>query len=535
MQDPLIGQQIDTYVIRGLLGSGGMAQVYRADEPHLSREVALKLLAAHIQQQPGFATRFLQEGRVLASFQHPGIVHVYNVGEYQGRPYLVQELLPGPTLEEELRAAQAQGQTLPAAAVVGIISEVSSALDYAHQRGIIHRDLKPSNLMRNVHGQMVLMDFGIAKTIAGSQKLTQTGMVLGTPQYLAPEQARGGALTPAVDIYALGVIIFEMTTGRVPFDDPSALSVAIAHLSSPPPAPRSLRSDLPPAVEAVILRALAKEPNDRFPSAGALAHALADAWQASAIPIHQRPTTVAPVPAAAHEDARARAGAANARTAINPPLMQQAQQARESVPPPQPAAPPLPAATPPLLRPPARRGQTARRGMAVAGLALALLGAFLVLRPKGSPTDETPTPTVAAAAGQPTVTAAIATLLPTEAAAVVPTTPPADLPTETIIPTNPPVAVPTAAPATGSPADQFRSVLATAVANGQADAATASDLAEKLATLEATVADSTSKDNAVSKAVKDLEKEIDEAERDGTLDSGVAADLRGLLTQVATD
>jgi serine/threonine protein kinase len=562
MQDPLIGQQIDTYQIRALLGRGGMAQVYRAYDAQLSREVALKLLSAHIQQQPAVHERFLQEGRVLASFQHPGIVPIFNIGDYQGMPYLVQELLPGPTLEEEIRAVQAQGQTLPPATVVAVMSAVASALDYAHQRGIIHRDLKPSNLMRNSHGQMVLMDFGIAKAIAGSEKLTQTGSVLGTPQYLAPEQARGGSLTHAVDIYALGVILYELVTGQVPFDDPSALSVAIAHLSTPPPAPRTLRPDVPPAVEAVILRALAKEPADRYPSAGALAQAFQIAWQTPAGAIHQQPTTVTPVTPTARNAARQQAGVHNAATTIDPALMAQAQQARSALPPPPAAVTPLPSAPPPAapraaapsatppipaappphaLNPasvspvvrgrPRRRGQTARRGIMLAGLAVALLGAFVVLRPRGGTADVTPIPTGGGAAARPTLTAAVATHLPTDAALSQPTDAPIIIPPDDTVPTNPPVANPTSAPATGSPAEQFRTVLAAAVANGQVTQKTAENLAENLDKLT----DTDDEDRDASKTVRELERTLDQAERKGDIDPGVASELRALLDQIAAN
>ncbi|HYF61980.1 MAG TPA: protein kinase [Herpetosiphonaceae bacterium] len=507
MHDPLIGQRVDTYEIRSLLGSGGMAQVYRAFEPLLKREVALKILSGPMQRQPAFADRFVQEGRLLASFQHPGIVHIYNIGEYQGMPYLVQELLPGPTLEEELAAAHAAGRRLDAATVIDIVAQVAGALDYAHARGIVHRDLKPSNLMRNAHGAMVLMDFGIAKAVAGAAKLTQTGTVLGTPQYLAPEQASGLPPTAATDIYALGVIIFELATGQVPFNDPSALSVAIAHLSAPPPAPRSLRPDLPAPVEAVILRALAKAPEDRFASAGALAQALAAAWSAPALPINALPTVVSPVTPAERDAARARAGVHNVGTTINPALMQQAQQARAPGPLPQ-------AAPPPILVPRPRPKQNWRIWLAGAGLLAALL-VVLVLRNRGtepSGTDDGTTPTTAAIASTAGAT-------PAEGA-------------------EPPIEdVPTAEPAASSPAtpaeviETARDRVTEAAAAGLIDSKIAQDLHKQLDEIEKKLGEG--KANEVSKKAVEFQEKLSKELEKGKVDAGVAAELSALMDLLA--
>ncbi len=546
MQDSLIGQHIDGYTIRALLGSGGMAQVYRAYDPRLDREVALKVLSAAMQRQPAFAERFQKEARTLASFQHPGIVQIYTIGSLQGRSYLAQELLVGPTLDQELAAARAQGTYLASDRVIPLLEEVASALDYAHARGIIHRDLKPNNLMRNAQGRMVLMDFGIAKAIVGAEKLTQTGMVLGTPQYLAPEQAQGRDLTAATDIYALGVILFEILTGRVPFDDPSALVVALAHLREPPPALRTLRPDLPPAVEAVVLQALAKAPEARFASAGALATAFQAAWQAPVAAINTMSTTATPVPAAAHDAARARAGVHAQRTAINPALADQARQARATplaTPPPllPPGAPPLP-----VHQAPARR--TSRTGLIAAGLIAAglalLVAAFLLLRPAGgdsasstATTVTTPPATLMAVA--PTASTivppatAIPALPPTELPVISPTDAPISVPTA-IPPTDAPISVPTTAPPPSqAPFVLFRAVLADAAASGLVDAETAAGLNTILADLEASIAAGDTKDT--KKNAKDLEKAIDTAERKDTLDAGVADDLRGILGDLDAD
>ncbi|HYF66007.1 MAG TPA: serine/threonine-protein kinase [Herpetosiphonaceae bacterium] len=384
MDDPLIGQQLGPYLIQTLLGRGGMAQVYEATDTALGRPVALKLLAPALRQQTTIADRMLQEGRVLASFQHPGIVQIYNLGTYQGLPYLVQELLPGPTLEEEISAATSAGQRIDRATVLALISAIASALDYAHQRGVIHRDLKPSNLMRNAYGQMVLMDFGIAKGVTGTEKLTQTGMVLGTPHYLAPEQAQGGALTPAVDIYALGIILYELLTGAVPFDDPTPLVVALAHIQRPPPPLAPQRPDLPPAVIDVMDRALAKDPAVRFPTAGDLAAALTAAWSDAdqAVPtpaadIHTKPTTVNPA-VRLPDDPYQTVSIHRHPTVAEPALAAQA-----AVRPPAPLPPPPAATTRPVTQPLGRawteRAPSVLRDRRVLAGLLAVVGILVVV------------------------------------------------------------------------------------------------------------------------------------------------------------
>jgi serine/threonine-protein kinase len=374
MDDPLLGQQLGPYTIQSLLGRGGMARVYQALDTALDRPVAIKILAPTLRHQITIADRMLQEGRVLASFQHPGIVQIYNLGTHQGLPYLVQELLPGPTLEDELTATNRIGRFLDAAAIQSVISSVASALDYAHQRGIIHRDLKPSNLMRNAYGQLILMDFGIAKGVSGTEKLTQTGMVLGTPHYLAPEQAQGGVLTPAVDIYALGIILYEILTGSVPFDDPTPLVVALAHVQRTPPPLAAQRPDLPPAVAAVVERALAKDPPARFATAGDLAAALAAAWTPPAPSIHTRPTTVTPAVPAPVPDPYQTVAIHQHPTVIDPALAAQAATVRSPIPLPQPMAVPTYPGTQPRARLwPDRLPSILRDRRVLGGLALAVV------------------------------------------------------------------------------------------------------------------------------------------------------------------
>jgi serine/threonine-protein kinase len=277
-----------------------MARVYHAFDRTLEREVALKVLDSSMQQAE-FVERFRREARTLASLRHPHIVQIYDYDRQDGLSFIVQQLQPGPTLEQELAALTARGRHMQRDVVLDVIRQLADALDYAHSRRIIHRDLKPSNIIRNERGDIVLTDFGIVKTLTGPLLQTQTGLVLGTPGYLSPEQARGDpALSLASDIYTLGVILFELLTGCLPFDHSRPMEVLLGHIQEPPPAPRSLRRDLPFGVEQVVLKALAKEPAARYATAGALAQALLAAWPAPSSPdVHSLPTAVNPVPRAA--------------------------------------------------------------------------------------------------------------------------------------------------------------------------------------------------------------------------------------------
>jgi eukaryotic-like serine/threonine-protein kinase len=296
--DPLLGRQLGRYELRAFLGAGGMARVYHAFDHILERDLALKILYAKLQHTD-FAERFRREARILAGLRHPNIMPIYDYGQFGDLEYIAQQLQPGPTLESELASLAASGRRMERAMLQQVIAQLADALDYAHSHNVIHRDLKPSNTIRNERGDVILTDFGIAKSLIDSPSTTLTGWVLGTPAYLSPEQVRSLTLSPASDIYALGVILFEILTGQVPFNDPRPMEVLLAHIQQPPPSLRSLRPDLPPAVEHVIFRALAKNPAERYTSAGALAQALISAWPATPIDsVHSMPTALNRAPLA---------------------------------------------------------------------------------------------------------------------------------------------------------------------------------------------------------------------------------------------
>ncbi|HJZ50267.1 MAG TPA: protein kinase [Roseiflexaceae bacterium] len=276
----LIGARLGAYEIQELLGSGGMANVYRGFDTNLHRAIAIKVLSPTAAAEPGFVDRFRQEARLIANLRHPNIVQVYDFDQQDSWIYMVQELLAGPTLEAWIRDLDARGVRPSPAEIIQIITQLAGALDAAHAAGIIHRDVKPANALWNNQGRLVLTDFGIAKQLLSGTHQTQLGLIFGTPSYLSPEQAQSLPLTPASDIYSLGVVLYELIAGQVPFHSTTPMHVAIDHIQTPPP-PLPPRPDLAPEVEAVVQRALAKDPAVRFGSAGELANALTRAWAAT--------------------------------------------------------------------------------------------------------------------------------------------------------------------------------------------------------------------------------------------------------------
>jgi len=257
------GSNLGPFRILGPLGRGGMASVYKAFEPGLERSVAVKVLPAEYLHDPTFAERFRREAQVIARLEHPHIIPIYAYGIDQGMPWMSMRLLSGGSLSSRLKS----GGRLPQAWSLEMLRGVASALDYAHSAGVIHRDIKPQNILIDEHEHVYLADFGIAKMVEGAPGLTQTGMITGTPQYMAPEQALGSSLGHRADIYSLGVVAYECLTGRVPFTADTPLAVLMKHVRDPIPLPSV--SELPEPLAQVLLKALAKAPGDRWPTATA--------------------------------------------------------------------------------------------------------------------------------------------------------------------------------------------------------------------------------------------------------------------------
>ena len=272
----LIGQRLGQYEIVSLLGKGGMATVYRARQESIGRDVAFKVIKPDLAEAQVFADRFKREARTVASFSHPHILKVFDYGEYQDTVYLVMELMTGGSLSGLIAAQGA----LSIETTAQLLEQISQALDYAHRRGVVHRDLKPQNVLLDDDQNAFLTDFGIAKVLnSATGALTQSGVAMGTPAYMPPEQWRGEAVDARADIYALGVMLFEMLTGRVPFQGDTPFSMMYKHLNEPPPALGTIRSDISTRIDDVIIKALAKNPEDRYESAAALAAAFNQALQ----------------------------------------------------------------------------------------------------------------------------------------------------------------------------------------------------------------------------------------------------------------
>ena len=261
------------YRIRRRLGSGGMADVYCAEDTHLGREVALKVLHRRFAQDEEFVERFRREASAAAGLQHPNVVGVFDRGRHDGTYYIAMEYLPGRTLKD-IVATEAP---LDQARVVELGRQILEAAGFAHRHGVIHRDFKPHNVIVDEAGQAKVTDFGIAR--AGASEMTETGSIMGTAQYLSPEQAQGHAVTAASDLYSIGVMFYEMLAGCLPFEGDSAVAVALKHLSEPPTPISQLRPDVHPALESVVMAALAKDPAQRWQTAEDFAAGLAAAGE----------------------------------------------------------------------------------------------------------------------------------------------------------------------------------------------------------------------------------------------------------------
>ncbi len=422
--ESMIGKSLGQYQLVDQIGKGGMATVYKAYQPSLNRYVAIKVLPPYYLHEPGFVERFTREARAIAQLDHPNILPVYDFGRQDDISYIVMKYVPAGTLHDKLDRAMSPAQALE------IIEQVAGALDNAHQQGILHRDIKPSNILIDERGWSYLSDFGLAKMVEGSVQLTGSGVGVGTPAYMSPEQGQGLPVDARTDIYALGVVLFEMLTGQVPYEAETPMAVVIKHITDPIPMPRQMNPNIPEPVERVLLKALAKNPEDRFARAGQMAVALRQA-------VEGLEPTVAGAPILPDPDA----------TFASPP-----RQVRQSPPvvgtAPPPSSPPAAPAAPkrfPWL--PVLLGLTAL--VAAGGCALAGLFYF-----SGGGGFSTPTPFSSQSAGlttsSPTPVSATATPTPIPPVvatdSLLPTQTPAPQPTDTLVPTDPPLPTETPLP-----------------------------------------------------------------------------------------
>ncbi|WP_424892990.1 protein kinase domain-containing protein [Streptomyces sp. XH2] len=307
------------YQLRDLLGEGGMASVHLAYDSVLDRQVAIKTLHTELGREASFRERFRREAQAVAKLTHTNIVSVFDTGEDDldgsTMPYIVMEYIEGQPLRSVLDADVAQFGAMPTDKALKITADVLAALEVSHEMGLVHRDIKPGNVMMTKRGVVKVMDFGIARAMqSGVTSMTQTGMVVGTPQYLSPEQALGRGVDARSDLYSVGIMLFELLTGRLPFDADSPLAIAYAHVQEEPVAPSSINRSIPPAVDALVARALKKNPNERFPSAESMRDECARvAGTAQAAP--------SPIIIAGGPPARSGAGVGSA---VFPPVDQQA-------------------------------------------------------------------------------------------------------------------------------------------------------------------------------------------------------------------
>jgi eukaryotic-like serine/threonine-protein kinase len=260
----------DRYELEELVGSGGMSSVFRARDLQLERQVAVKILLERYAGDPEYLERFRREARAVARLSHPNIVTVIDRGDDDGRQYIVFEHVDG----ENLKELVVRSGRLPVRRALELALSVADGLAFAHEQGLVHRDVKPQNVLLSSEGEVKVTDFGIARSIHVDHGVTQTGTVLGTGEYLAPEQASGKPVSPATDVYSLGVVLWELLTGDVPFTGENFVAVALQHVNDPPPNLRAVRPDVSPRLAATVERALAKDPAQRFPSMAALAREL---------------------------------------------------------------------------------------------------------------------------------------------------------------------------------------------------------------------------------------------------------------------
>lgn len=357
-------ERLGKYELLERLGQGGMGEVWKARDTQLQRFVAIKLLHAELQTQPDFVERFTREARFVASLHHPNIVqiHDFEIASTNGsrvRAYMVMDYIEGGTLADYIRASIRKGFYPPAAALVDLFASIGLALDYAHQQGMIHRDIKPANILLDKAdsskplGEPILTDFGIAR-LQNAGDSTVSYALVGTPLYISPEQAEGRTLDERSDLYSLGIVLYEMLTGVTPFRGDSAIAIMMKHVHEQPEPPARINPSISPTLSAVVLRSIAKEPRDRFPSATAMTVALAQALNAPLQP-SRLPLGITPL-----TPTLAVPSLSTAATMVAPPSQQLPQS--------------LPSPPAPFTRPP----HSLRRWLLVAAIAcvlLALIGA----------------------------------------------------------------------------------------------------------------------------------------------------------------
>lgn len=274
------GENVGPYRVIAQLGQGGMASVFKAYHPALDRFVAIKVLHPAFKEEPNFLSRFQREARVVAKLEHPNIVPVYDFAEHKGQPYLVMKYIEGETLKARLSRGPLSRQE-----ALKIVEAVGNALAYAHDRGVLHRDVKPSNILLSPDGSIYLADFGLARIAEAGASTLSKDVMLGTPQYISPEQAKGNIeLHEGTDIYSFGVVLYELVVGRVPFNADTPFSIIHDHIYTPLPLPRKVNPKVPEVIERVLLRSLAKDPLDRFHTVDSLVQAFRTALNEDRLP-----------------------------------------------------------------------------------------------------------------------------------------------------------------------------------------------------------------------------------------------------------
>ena len=299
-----VGENIGPYQIVEKLGQGGMATVFKAYHPSLDRYVALKVLHPAFDEDKSFASRFQREARVVAKLEHPNIVPVYDYAEYEGRPYLIMKFIEGDTLKSHMTESP-----LKPAEVLKVVDAVGSALAYAHKQGVLHRDIKPSNVLIANDGQIYLADFGLARIAQSGESTMSSDSVMGTPQYISPEQAMGKKdLDGRTDLYSFGVMVYEMVVGQVPFSADTPFAIIHDHIFTPLPLPRKVNPNVSEPVERVLMKSLAKERTDRYEDVNAMLIAFKEVWNPSNMPTVKAATVPEPISTAATIQAQPASG-----------------------------------------------------------------------------------------------------------------------------------------------------------------------------------------------------------------------------------